>query len=591
MDLTEVHYILGDIERFPDGRYNFPSTDSFDWPKSTTYLDTDALLRIAASEIIWFRTEEINTKINPEDYTLITHNGTNFEIYAEDGNLLYQYKKNPLSDEVPEYHELDYSWVPIGKFPSKRYYIKYFHGKNLLFNIDLVQNMVGPKDEVLVHFAKSNLTSLYTHSFFVVIGIFTALVYLIQFKRGYHALLDFACFTFLIGIIGLTSNQFIEFISYDRNAIFIVSTICANFVFIPMHSGLRRLFPDDRYHLLSILIFTNLIIGLINIYVRLHFNQSPILLEWILRLRIFYLIFAILNFLCPIYVAYNAWKRGSEIGLGHVIGFSITLVLVAIEIYLSFQDQSQLRSLAYWGVLFGVFAQGLALEKQIFSHRTKMIEFEESLLRAEKALKEGQLKALQTKLSPHYLFNSLNTIHALHLTKPNLVGEAIIKLANNYRFLSDKAEMDLISFEEEWSFVEDFLHMQKIRFFDTVKIHLTKEGDFSQVLIPPLTLQPIVENAFKHGFRNSSSQNWLVEVSAKSDTKGNVLIRIADSGNGLDANLEENQEKIWSRSLGNIKARLNHFYRFAKIKISANQPSGLVITIHLENLQENALRT
>jgi sensor histidine kinase YesM len=354
-----------------------------------------------------------------------------------------------------------------------------------------------------------------------------------------------------------------------------------------MHSGLRRLFGPGKYSILNILILINIIVGFLNIILGFTINEYPIIMNVFLHLRIFYLLFAIINFLGPIIVAYYAWKRGSEIGLGHLVGFSLTLILVIIEIYISIQDQTSFSRVAYWGILFGVFAQGLALEKLFFANRKKIQEFEASLLIAEKSLREVQLKTLQTKLSPHYLFNSLNTIHALQQTKSELVGDAIIRLANNYRFLSDKTELALIPFEEEWEFVEDFLHLQKLRFYDTVKIHLTKDGDFSKVYIPPLTLQPIVENSFKHGFRNTSSTNWMIDISVKIDGSSKLTLKIADTGAGISEERMADESQIWGRSLGNIKARLSHHYEYSKVSISKNNPSGTITTIILEKLSSD----
>ncbi|MDZ4726043.1 MAG: histidine kinase [Leptospira sp.] len=579
---SDSYYLLGDLPKMPDGKYNFKSTNDILWPKFDVYVDTDSLVRLAASEIVWIRVDGIELEGLEERYCMIDHNGTFFQVYNDSGDLLFQYGDPNEKDNLPKFFDNDFSWVNLGSKPSKFYYVKNTHRKDQLFGVQPVQNRIGSKHEILTKFAKSNLLSLYLHSFFVIIGLICSLVYFTQYEKKYYTLLDFSVFTFLIGILGFTSSDFLRFLSNDRHTLYLISTICANIVYIPMHSGLKRLFGPGKWNILTILIFSNIIIGIFNTILGFNLNDNPDMMVIFLRLRFFYLIFAIMNFLGPIIVAYYAWKRGIEIALGHVIGFSFTLVLVSIEIYLSIQDQTSLTHVAYWGVLFGVFAQGLALEKIFFSNRQRMQQFEASLIIAEKSLQEVQLKTLQTKLSPHYLFNSLNTIHALHQTKAEHVGDAILRLANNYRFLSDKADLPLIPFNEEWSFIEDFLHLQKLRFYDTVKIHLTKEGDFNNVLIPPLTLQPIVENSFKHGFRYSSSTNWMIDITAKIDNKGNLHLKIADTGAGIDDTIPLDDEKIWSRSLGNIKTRLLHHYSYANIKITKNNPSGLVTTILIE---------
>jgi len=579
---TNSEYVLGDLNRKPDGKFDLKTANETEWPSFATWVESDALIRVAKAPIVWIRVAGIDLARIEKPYALLDHSGAFFELYNDSGNLLYQYGDAKHSEKLPRLLDADYSWVNLGSEPTKFYYLRILHRTGHLFTINPVQNRIGSEIDILTKFAKSNLLSLYLHSFFVIIGLICALVYLTQFKKKYYTLLDFSIFTFIIGLLGFTTNEYIRFLSTDRYSIYLISTICSNIVYIPMHSGLKRLFGPGKFRILNVLILANVIFGTFNIVLGFTINHSPIIMNIFLHLRIFYIVFSIINFLGPIIVAYFAWKKGSEIGFGHFVGFSLTLILVMFEIFISIQNQTSFSGVAYWGVLFGVFAQGLALEKLFFSNRKKMEEFEASLLIAEKSLREVQLKTLQTKLSPHYLFNSLNTIHALQLTKSDLVGDAILRLANNYRFLSDKTDLALIPFEEEWEFVEDFLHLQKLRFYDTVKIHLSKEGDFSKVNIPPLTLQPIVENSFKHGFRNSSSANWMIDISAKIDSNMRLILKIADSGAGLSEEKKEDDSLLWGRSLGNIKARLSHHYKYSRVTLSKNHPSGLITTIILE---------
>jgi hypothetical protein len=583
-----AHYIVGDIDKTPSGQYDFKNLNVSEWPNLDTWIDTDALLRIANNPIIWIRIK--GTKIDhlSEAYCLLDHDGSNFQAFNHQGKLIFQYGDPDNLDQIPNFLDIDYSWVNLGKENTDYYYIRIVHKKGHLFGLNVVENHIGSQSEVLRTFAKANLLSLYLNSFFLIFGLICAIVYLTQFKKKYYTLLDFSIFTFLIGCLGFTTNDFLRYLSNDRYSLYILSTIFANIVFIPMHSGLKKLFSPGANNILNWLIISNIIVGTFDIILGLNLNEhEDILLPIFLKLHIFLILFSVMNILGPIFVAYFAWKRGSEIGFGHLVGFSITLTLMLIEIYFSFQNRTSFGNVAYWGVLFGVFAQGLALEKLFFSNRQKMKEFEASLFLTEKSLREVQLTTLQTKLSPHYLFNSLNTIHALQQTKSELVGDAILRLANNYRFLSDKTDMPLIPFNEEWEFVEDFLHLQKLRFFDTVKIHLSKEGDFTGFLIPPLTIQPIVENAFKHGFRHASSSNWMLEISAKLDHGNNLILKISDTGAGLTGEDLKEDSSIWNRSLGNIRARLAHHFHYSKVTVTKNNPTGLVITIFLENLNAN----
>lgn len=267
-------------------------------------------------------------------------------------------------------------------------------------------------------------------------------------------------------------------------------------------------------------------------------------------------------------------KRNPE-AFGHFIGFSVTLLLVILEIFLAIKaNDNSTNKVVLWGVLFGVISQGFALERTIFANRQKAQTYKEDLLKAEKSLKESQLKTLQTKMSPHYLFNSLNTIHALHKIKPELIGDAILSLANNYRFISDRTDRDWIPFEEEWNFLEDYLHLQKLRFYDTVQIDFKKSGDFSAVVLPPLLLQPIIENSFKHGFRGSADEQFQLFIHAKMIRDSVFSFVVYDNGIGIREDLLTDKTKLLARSLGNIKERLRNIYSEFNFEVTRNFPEG-----------------
>lgn len=109
-----------------------------------------------------------------------------------------------------------------------------------------------------------------------------------------------------------------------------------------------------------------------------------------------------------------------------------------------------------------------------------------------------QLKALKSQLSPHFLFNSLNTISSLVHVNAKRSEMFIRKLANMYQFTLNSYHSTLISLEEELNFVESYQYLLETRFEDKLKIDIAISRDLYQTQIPPLTLQMLLENAVKH---------------------------------------------------------------------------------------------
>ncbi len=194
-----------------------------------------------------------------------------------------------------------------------------------------------------------------------------------------------------------------------------------------------------------------------------------------------------------------------------------------------------------------------------------------TLKRAVLAHTEARFKLLQERMSPHFLFNALNTVHALINRNKERADSAVIKLAENYRYLIEMSRRSLVPFEEEWRFVMNYLELEELRYSDTLSVMMKKEGDFSDVLIPPLTIQPLVENSLKHGIWNLPG-NGSVRVSAAIDGD-RVAIVVKDNGAGLQS------DDVYSRSLGNIRKLLNYYFDDVYFSVRNADSGGVEVTI------------
>lgn len=173
--------------------------------------------------------------------------------------------------------------------------------------------------------------------------------------------------------------------------------------------------------------------------------------------------------------------------------------------------------------------------------------------------RQAELRALQSQINPHFLFNALNTISALCLTNPERARETILVLANYFRQTLSINE-PFVTLAQELSNVDNYLFLVEARFEDA--IHVTKElpADCSRLWLPPLTLQPLVENAVRHG--GTSVDDRHIHIQIRQDGE-RAYIRISDQGHGFPpevlAKLQDPNDPSYS-GLFNVRKRLRSIY-------------------------------
>jgi len=177
--------------------------------------------------------------------------------------------------------------------------------------------------------------------------------------------------------------------------------------------------------------------------------------------------------------------------------------------------------------------------------RTKQVEQE----RAYKLLAEARLSSLESRIHPHFLFNTLNSIAALIPRDPRLAEDTVGKLASLLRFSLGANQSGLVPLSQELKIVRDYLEIEKTRFGARLVYQIAAPGALDDVKVPPLSLQSLVENSVKHVV-SKRQQGAAIEVTATEDS-GRILLEVVDDGPGfsLDAITPE-------RGLGNLISRL-----------------------------------
>ena len=174
----------------------------------------------------------------------------------------------------------------------------------------------------------------------------------------------------------------------------------------------------------------------------------------------------------------------------------------------------------------------------------------------ETSLMEARLKTLEAELHPHFLFNTLHAISTLLHTDPEAADRMIARLSDLLRLTFDRSGAAHVPLKEELEFLQKYLEIEQIRFRDRLSVKFDIDPETLDAEVPRLILQPLVENAIKHGVSPKSGQG-LVQVSAKCKDAG-IWIEVRDNGVGLSKNARARFTN--GVGLSNTRARLDCLY-------------------------------
>ena len=199
-----------------------------------------------------------------------------------------------------------------------------------------------------------------------------------------------------------------------------------------------------------------------------------------------------------------------------------------------------------------VFATGLA---HLFSTQLELTEVD----RQSKMAAKAKMKALHAQINPHFLFNTLNTIASLIRTKPDLARDLLIKLSAIFRYALHKTGQN-IPLNDELNQVRAYLSIEKARHGEKLTVVEEIDPGLEHFLIPSLSIQPLVENAIKHGLQPKPSGGTIV-LKACDEGKA-IAITIIDNGVGMDLKSHHPLENPTGESIGliNVHERLHGQY-------------------------------
>ena len=231
--------------------------------------------------------------------------------------------------------------------------------------------------------------------------------------------------------------------------------------------------------------------------------------------------------------------------------------------------------LTYWLVV-GLY-QSIHFYQAAMERQTRAAQLEMQLSHAE-------LENLKSQLHPHFLFNSLHTIGILMQEDVDAASHLLASLGDLLRMALERRENE-ITLQSELEFVGKYLEIEQTRFHDRLKVHMNVPSDLLGVSVPSLALQPLVENAIKHGISVDSAAGRL-EIAARRHN-GRVWLCVRDDGPGPTPG----SRLRFGVGLTNVQSRLKQLYGDeSSLELTGGDGRGCeaIITIPLRSSHEDA---
>lgn len=253
---------------------------------------------------------------------------------------------------------------------------------------------------------------------------------------------------------------------------------------------------------------------------------------------------------------------------------SVTLWVLLTKLIMTMVLPDENNYQAFWIATFpyrvgtGVFIYGLiVLTYYLFVSLSELSEKNAKEARLETLVKETELKMLRSQINPHFLFNSLNSISSLTITDPEKARDMVVKLSEFMRYALSRKDEQPVSLQNELENLRLYLDIEKVRFGDKL---ITEENIDSNCLdfkIPVMLLQPLYENAVKHGVYESTESVRIVTHARITDNYLEISI-----SNNFDQS--PSQKKGTGTGLVNVTRRLELFYG-SKAMMKAMKENGI----------------
>ncbi len=201
-------------------------------------------------------------------------------------------------------------------------------------------------------------------------------------------------------------------------------------------------------------------------------------------------------------------------------------------------------------------------------------------------LAQAQLRALEMQIHPHFLFNTLNSIAALLHKDVEAADLMIARLGDFLRLTLKRSDDQTINFGEELEFLKCYLDIERIRFHDRLVVEMDVEPKALEVKVPNLILQPIVENAIRHGIAKQTNSGRIAIRAFMEEER--LIMQVEDNGPGLTPNGDS--ASSGGIGLNNSRARLEQFYGDDfRMEIANSAGHGVIVTVDIPATSETTI--
>jgi len=293
--------------------------------------------------------------------------------------------------------------------------------------------------------------------------------------------------------------------------------------------------------------------------------------------------------LCALFIVLPRAMKKNLHAAGGAAGLAIFLTMTTFTLRGFFSSTTE-NPVALSLLPYFIF-ETLALARRSAKARLSLITLSQKLRRMHKrqqraamALNEARMYAFQDRLNPHFLFNALNTLRSLIVYNPEVAENVLLQLAGLYRGILRSFSEAVIPITDEIEMLDNYLALESQRFMGYIHIekHFTRLSE--TLLVPPLTFQPLVENAFKHG-RVHEKPDGRICVSVRTWHDGFIFV-VSDNGIGINSASISKGTTVTS-----IEDRLAHYYAFARLRIRTNRRARKTTATLVCHSRRNTLAT
>lgn len=226
--------------------------------------------------------------------------------------------------------------------------------------------------------------------------------------------------------------------------------------------------------------------------------------------------------------------------------------------------------IVFW-IIYTIFA-GLVNARRFRENQVQLANMKTQL-------SDARLNALKFQLQPHFLFNTLNTISSLMEFDVKGAQKTVTRLGNLMRTILEKNAKNAIPLRDELSFIKNYLGIEEVRFQDRMTVEYKIQDAAQDATVPRLILQPLVENAIKHGLK-SIEENGKIIIEAYTLPENRIFVSVSDNGVGSNKSLEQMTEK--GIGLKNVKDRIELVYQEKGVfSVETAEGKGFKATIEI----------